>query len=71
MEFKKNYINFYSGGIILYGGIFENEINTKTNKTAVIPYDKMNNIIKIISNINCQKWTLEQIKEARFMPSLI
>jgi len=65
------YINFYSGGTILYAGILEGEVDTQKNKTAVIPYDEMNNIIDIATNINCRMWTLEQTKEARFMPSLI
>lgn len=65
------YINFYSGGTIFYAGIFENGVDTKKNKTAVIPYDEMNNIIDITTSVNCHKWTLEQTKEARFMPSLV
>lgn len=67
----KEYINFYSGGIILYGGIFENGIQTSTKKTAIIPYDEMPNIIPIATSIDCHMWTLEQTKEARFMPSLV
>lgn len=65
------YINFYSGGTIFYAGIFENGVDTKKNKTAIIPYDEMNNIIDITTSVNCHKWTLEQTKEARFMPSLV
>jgi len=67
----KDYINFYSGGTILYSGIFENGIDTQTNKTAVIPYNDMNNIINITTSVDCHMWTLEQTKEARFMPSLV
>ena len=67
----KDYINFYSGGTILYSGIIENGIDTQKNKTSVIPYDEMHNIIDITRNINCHMWTLEQTKEARFMPSFV
>ena len=69
--YLKDYINFYSGGTIFYAGIFENGVNTKKNKTAIIPYNEMNNIIDITTSINCHMWTLEQTKEARFMPSLV
>ncbi len=67
----KDYIDFYSGGTILYSGIFENEVDTQANKTAVIPYNEMNNIIDIVNKFDCRKWSLEQTKEARFMPSLV
>lgn len=67
----KDYIDFYSGGTILYSGIFENNIDTGTNKTAIIPYSKMNNIINEITKIDCHKWNIDQTKEARFMPSLV
>ncbi|MEE3343605.1 MAG: hypothetical protein VZS44_05905 [Bacilli bacterium] len=66
----KDYINLYSGGTILYGGIFKNGQQTGQNKTALIPYNKMPSINSITSKINCHMWTLEQTKEARFMPSL-
>lgn len=67
----KDYINYYSGGTILYNGIFKNGIDTQEIKTSVIPYDQMNNIIKITNSIDCHMWVLEQTKEARFMPSLV
>lgn len=67
----KDYIDFYSGGTILYSGIFENNIDTGNNKTAIIPYSKMNNIINKITKIDCHKWNIDQTKEARFMPSLV
>lgn len=67
----KDYIDFYSGGTILYSGIFENNIDTGSNKTAIIPYSKMNNIINEITKIDCHKWNIDQTKEARFMPSLV
>ncbi len=67
----QDYINFYSGGTILYSGVFENGIDTQTNKTSVIPYNEMNNIVDITTSVDCHMWTLEQTKEARFMPSLV
>lgn len=67
----KDYINFYSGGTILYSGIFENGIDTQENKTEVIPYNELSEIINITANVDCHIWTLEQTKEARFMPSLV
>jgi len=67
----KDYINFYSGGTILYSGIFENGIDTHKRKTSVIPYDELSNIVNITTNIDCHMWTLEQTKEARFLPSLV
>ena len=67
----KDYIDFYSGGTILYSGIFENSIDTGTNKTAIIPYSKMNNVINEITKIDCHKWNIDQTKEARVMPSLV
>ena len=67
----KDYINFYSGGTIMYCGIFENGVDTQKNKTAVITYNEMNNIIDTVSKVDCHMWTLEQTKEARFMPSLV
>ena len=71
MSKLKDYINFYSGGTILYSGIFENGKDTQKNKTAIISYKEMNNIIDIVSKVDCHMWTLEQTKEARFMPSLV
>lgn len=67
----KDYINFYSGGTVMYCGIFKNGINTKQNKTSVIPYNELDNLIDINKKINCHMWTMEQTKEARFLPSLV
>ena len=69
--YLKDYVNFYSGGTIMYCGIFENGNDTQKNKTAIISYTEMNNIIDIVSKVDCHMWTLEQTKEARFMPSLV
>lgn len=67
----KDYINFYSGGTILYAGVYENGNDTQMNKTDVIPYDKMNLILDEVMKVDCHMWTLEQTKEVRFMPSLV
>lgn len=69
--YLKDYINFYSGGTIMYCGVFENGNDTQKNKTTIISYSEMNNIIDIVSKVDCHMWTLEQTKEARFMPSLV
>lgn len=69
--YLKDYIDFYSCGTIMYCGVFENGKDTQQNKTEVIPYTEMNNIIDIVSKVDCHMWTLEQTKEARFMPSLV
>lgn len=67
----KDYINFYSGGTILYAGVYKNGNDTQMNKTGVIPYDKMNLILDEVMKVDCHMWTLEQTKEARFMSSLV
>ena len=69
--YLKDYIDFYSGGTIMYCGVFENGKDTQQNKTEVIPYNDMTKIIDIVSKVDCHMWTLEQTKEARFMPSLV
>lgn len=69
--YLKDYIDFYSGGTILYAGVFESEKDTQKNKTAIIPYSKMNNIIEESKKYDCHMWTLEETKEARFLPSLL
>lgn len=58
----KDYINFYSGGTIM----FKDE-NLK--ETKVIPKDEMNNIMDIVTRNDYHMWSMEQTKEARFMPS--
>ena len=60
----KDYINFYSGGTIMFKA-------EDLNKTDVIPYNKMSDIINITTKVDCHMWVLEQTKEARFMPSLV
>lgn len=68
--YLKDYINFYSGGTIMYCGVFDELANKEVSKTAVIPYDKMSNINEISQKYDCHMWLMEQTKEARFMPSL-
>lgn len=60
----KDYINFYSGGTIRY-------YSESGNKSEVISYDNMKHFIDNVGKVDCHMWTLEQTKEARFMPSLI
>jgi len=62
----KDYINFYSGGTIKY----YNQANSE-KETKVIPFDKVNNFIDDVVANNFLAWTMEQTKEARFMPSLV
>ena len=68
--YLKDYINFYSGGTIMYCGVFDELANKEVSKTAVISYDKMSNINEISQKYDCHMWLMEQTKEARFMPSL-
>ncbi len=69
--YLKDYINFYSGGTIMYCGVYFKGIDTKLDKTVVIPYNDMPNINDIANSIDSHMWVLEQTKEARFMPSLV
>lgn len=38
-------------------------------ETKVIPKDEMNNIMDIVTRNDYHMWSMEQTKEARFMPS--
>ena len=67
----KDYINYYSGGTIKYNGLIINNEYSQECSTEIIPYDEMCNINKYILKNKCRMWTMEQTKEARFMPSLI
>lgn len=58
----KDYIEFYSGATIMFKG--EN-----LKETSVISYSKMSDIINIVTRNDYHLWTMEQTKEARFMPS--
>ena len=65
--YLKDYINFYSGGTLY---IMNNDRSKE--KTRVIPFDKMDTIMKeLVDDKDCFRWYLEQTKEARFMPSLV
>ena len=64
--YLKDYIDFYSGGTIRY-----NNMGDAKTETQVIPYSKMKDIMKIITEKHYQRWYMEQTKEARFMPSLV
>ena len=52
----KDYISYYSGGTILYSGIFKNGIDTQENKTLVIPYNELPDIINITISVDCHMW---------------
>ena len=67
----KDYINYYSGGTIKYNGLLINNEYSQECSTEIIPCDEMCNINKYILKNKCRMWTMEQTKEARFMPSLI
>ena len=67
----KDYINFYSGGTIRYSGLLKDGEYSQNIKTSIIPYDEMKHINEIIINNPCRMWSMEQTKEARFMPSLV
>ena len=67
----KDYINYYSGGTIKYNGLIINNEYSQECSTEIIPYDEMCNINKYILKNKCRMWTMEQTKEARFLPSLI
>ena len=69
--YLKDYINFYSGGTMMFCGIYKDGINTEKNSTMIIPYDEMNNMLSILSKEECHMWVMEQTKEARSMPSLV
>lgn len=58
----KDYINFYSGATVLFKG-------NNLKETKVIPYSNMKDIINIVTRDDYHMWSMEQTKEARFMPS--
>ncbi len=58
----KDYIDFYSGATIMFKG-------EGLKDTSVIPYSKMSDIMSIVTRNDYFIWTMEQTKEARFMPS--
>ena len=68
--YLKDYINFYSGGTIMYCGVYDENEKKEVSKTAVILYGEMADINDISQKYDCHMWLMEQTKEARFMPSL-
>lgn len=64
--FLKDYINFYSGGTVKYFNQLDG-----SKETEVISYDNVPSIINRIIEKGYLAWTMEQTKEARFMPSLV
>lgn len=58
----KDYIDFYSGATIMFKG-------EGLKETSVISYSKMADIMSVVTRDDYHMWTMEQTKEARFMPS--
>ena len=67
----KDYINFYSGGTIMFCRLVDNGRSMNKDETKVISYDEMKDIIDITKAVDCHMWVMEQTKEARFLPSLV
>lgn len=67
----KDYIDFYSGGTIKFSGIIKNNKKTDNTMTAIIPHEQLPFINDITKKVICHIWSMEQTKEARFMPSLV
>lgn len=62
----KEYINLYSGGTVKYF----NQLDS-SKETEVISFDKMSSIMSRVIEKGYLAWTMEQTKEARFMPSYV
>lgn len=62
----KDYINFYSGGTVKYFNQLDG-----SKETEVVSYDNVPSIMSRIIEKGYLAWTMEQTKEARFMPSLV
>ncbi len=58
----KDYIDFYSGATIMFKG-------EGLKEASVILYSKMADIMSVVTRDDYHMWTMEQTKEARFMPS--
>ena len=65
----KDYINFYSGWCITYFFWSKKDKPWSIHK-RVIPFDEMSDFLLWLRKIWANTWTMEQTKEARFMPSL-
>lgn len=64
--YLKDYINFYSGGIIT---AFSHQNNL--SETKIISFNDMPKLRDYIVNNPFLTWKMEQTKEARFLPSLV
>lgn len=62
----KDYINFYSGGTVKYFNQLDG-----SKETEVVSYDDVSSIMSRVIEKGYLAWTMEQTKEARFMPSLV
>jgi len=65
----KDYINLYSGWCINYR-FWSKKDKPWSSHQKVIPFDEMDNFLLWLKEIWANTWTMEQTKEARFMPSL-
>jgi len=65
----KYYINLYSGWCINYR-FWSRKDKPWSSHQKMIPFDEMDNFLLWLKEIWANTWTMEQTKEARFMPSL-
>lgn len=65
----KDYINFYSGWCVTYF-FWPKKDKPWTKHKKVIPFAEMSDFLLRLKKIWANTWTMEQTKEARFMPSL-
>lgn len=65
----KDYINLYSGWCINYR-FWSKKDKPWSSHQKMIPFDEMDNFLLRLKEIWANTWTMEQTKEARFMPSL-
>ena len=66
-----DYLNYTNGATIRYNRLLENKEYSNNSKIELIPYDKMNNITEFLEKNPCWLWSMEQTKEARFLPSKV
>ena len=65
----KDYINLYSGWCINYR-FWSKKDKPWSSHQKMIPFDEMDKFLLWLKEIWANNWTMEQTKEARFMPSL-
>lgn len=65
----KDYINLYSGWCINYR-FWSKKDRPWSSHQKMIPFDEMDKFLLWLKEIWANTWTMEQTKEARFMPSL-